>query len=67
MKDLSLARRQVFSEDLVDELLHQVEVGDFLDLGPVDAGESLAQGAGFAIAAVDGRIEGDFGGAHLLR
>src|SRR4026207_1543450 len=67
MENLSFARGQVFPEDLVDELLHEVEIGHFLDLRSVDAGESLAQRARFAVTAIDWRVERDFGGAHLLR
>src|SRR5512141_2429654 len=67
VKDLSLTRCQVLSEHLVDELLHQVEIGDFLDLGAIDAGESFTECARFAITAIDGGVERNLGCRHLLR
>src|SRR4051794_4087434 len=66
-ENLPLARGEVFPEDALDELLHELVVRGVLDLGSVDAGETLAEGGGFTIRAVDRCVERDFGGAHLLR
>ena len=43
MKDLSLAGREVLPEDTIDELAHQVEVGNVLDLSAVHTRESLTE------------------------
>src|SRR5689334_17817598 len=43
VEDLSLARREILLEYAIDKLAHQLVVGDFLDLGAVDAGEPFAQ------------------------
>src|SRR4030095_10452990 len=66
IEDLPLSRREVLTEDAIDELAHQLEVGDFFDLGAVDAGEALAQRARLAVGAIDWCVERDFGGGHLL-
>src|SRR5579862_7088514 len=67
VENLPLARSQVALEDAVDELAHQLVIGDFLDLRPVDTGETLAEGGGFAIGPIDWRIERQLVGRHLPR
>src|SRR5687767_10774712 len=66
VQDLALARGEVFPEHPVDELAHEMKVGDVFDLTAIDAGEALAEGAGFTIGAVDRSVERDLRCRHLL-
>src|SRR2546428_266861 len=67
VEDLALARREIFLEDAVDELAHQLAVGLFLDLAAFLTGEALAQGGGVLVATVDGGVERQLGGRHAAR
>src|SRR5258705_395201 len=65
-KNLALARREILPEYTLDELAHQLVVGPLFDLHAVRAGEALTEGRGFAVGAVDRRIQRHLGRRHLL-
>src|SRR2546423_10782968 len=66
VQNLALARGEVLPEDSIDELAHEMEIGDILDLTSIDAGEALAERACFAVGSVDRRVERDLRRRHLL-
>src|SRR5204863_112947 len=66
VENFALAGRQVFAKDTIDELAHQMEVGDVFDLTTIDPGEALAQCACLAVGPIDRCIERDLGRRHLL-
>src|SRR5687767_1694392 len=67
VEDLPLARREVATQRAVDVLAHELEVRGLLDVLPLLGHEALAEGAGVAVGAVDGGVEGDLGGGELTR
>src|SRR6266480_956201 len=66
VQNLALARGEVLPEHSIDELAHEMEVGDILDLTAIDAGEALAERACFAVRSVDRRVDRDLRRRHLL-
>src|SRR5881296_1827981 len=67
VEDLPLAGGEVFLEDAVDELTHQLAVGLLLDLAALLAGEPLAQRGGVLVGAIHGGVERQLGGRHAAR
>src|SRR5205814_2208085 len=59
------ARSEIALEHAIDELAHELVIGHFLDLGAVDAGESLAERGRLTIRAIDRGIEGELVRRHL--
>src|SRR6266511_3732878 len=64
VENLALAWGEVFLEDAIDELAHQLAVGLLLDLASFLAGEPLAQGGRVLVGAVHRRVERQLGGGH---
>src|SRR6266550_2574119 len=66
VENLALARGEVFPENAIDELAHEMEVSHVFDLGPIYAGEALTERASLAVRTINRRIERDLGCRHLL-